>query len=39
MKTINNILTLGYYLVAMLLTGVLVSIVGLAIQNLFNVTF
>ena len=39
MKTINNILTLSYYLIAMALTGVLVAIVGTAIQELFNVTF
>ena len=39
MKTLNNILTLGYYLVAMALTAVLVSIVGQAIQQLLNVTF
>ncbi len=39
MKTLNNILRLGYYLGAMALTAVLVSIIGFAIQELFNVTF
>ena len=38
-KQFKKISTLFYYLIAMALTGVLVSIVGIAIQNLFNVTF